>query len=129
MGGAVQELEELGPRQVGAREEGVTRRGEQAGHRPAAVPGEGGRGRHVDGVDVGALLAVDLHGDEAPVDGSGDLLVLERLVGHDVAPVAGRVAHREQDRHVAALGLGEGVVAPLPPVDGVVGVLEEVGAE
>ena len=34
----------------------------------------------------------------------------------------------EQDRHVAAAGLCEGVVAPLPPVDRVVGVLEEVGA-
>ena len=33
--------------------------------RPAEVPGERGRGRHVGGVDLGMLLAVDLDRDEA----------------------------------------------------------------
>ena len=62
------------------------------GHRPAAATGERLHGVHVDRVDVGSLLAVDLDVDERGVHRGGDLVVLEALVGHDVAPVAGRVA-------------------------------------
>src|SRR5690606_15022536 len=49
-----------GGREVGAGVEGVAVRGEPDRHRPAALPGEGDGDVHVDGVDVGALLAVDL---------------------------------------------------------------------
>ena len=58
-------------------------------------------GRHVDRVDVRPLLAVDLDRDEVGVELRGGRRVLERLVRHHVAPVAGRVADREQHRHVA----------------------------
>jgi hypothetical protein len=122
----VQQLEEVLARVVRAAEERLSVRGEEARHGPAALPGERGGGRHVHGVDVGPLLAVDLHGHEAGVHGLGDAVVLERLVRHDVAPVARRVPDREQDRHVATARLGERVVAPLPPVDRVLRVLEEV---
>jgi hypothetical protein len=44
-------------------------------------------GIHVDGVDVGALLPVDLDAHEPVVHGRRHLGVLEALVGHDVAPV------------------------------------------
>ena len=54
--------------------------------------------RHVDLVDVGPLLAVDLDVDEQLVHHARGGVVLEALVRHDVAPVAGRVADREQDR-------------------------------
>ena len=47
---------------------------------------------------------------------------------HHVAPVAGRVADREEDRLVLAARPLQRLVAPGVPVDGVVGVLEEVGA-
>jgi hypothetical protein len=83
---------------------------------------------HVDGVDVRALLAVDLHVHEVLVHVRRGLVVLERLVRHDVAPVAGGVADRQQHRHPAPLGLLEGLRAPLPPVDRVVLVLEQVRA-
>ena len=43
--------------------------------------------------------------------------VLEALVRHDVAPVARRVADRDEDRLVEALGLGERLLAPRPPLD------------
>ena len=49
-----------------------------------------------------------------------------RWMRHHVAPVAGRVADRQEDRHVAAPSLGEGLVTPREPVDGVVGVLEQI---
>ena len=45
-----------------------------------------------------------------------------------MAPVAGGVPDREQDRDVATLGLGERLRSPFPPVDGIVGVLQEIGA-
>ena len=54
--------------------------------------------------------------------------VLERLVGHHVAPVARRVPDREQDRLVLGPRRGERVLAPRVPVDRVVGVLAQVRA-
>jgi hypothetical protein len=97
--------------------------GEEHRHRPAPASGHRLHGIHVDRVDVGALLTVDLDVDEQRVHLRRDLVVLEALVGHDVAPVAGRVADRQQDRHVALLGGGERLGAPRVPVDRVVAVL------
>ena len=80
----------------------------------------------VDLVQVGPLLAVHLHVDEQFVHLGRDVGILETLVGHHMAPVTGRVADREQDRHVASLGLGERLGAPRVPVDGIVAVLAQV---
>ena len=52
---------------------------------------------HIDAVDVGALLAVDLDADEEVVHQAGGLLVFERLALHHVAPVAGGVADGDED--------------------------------
>ena len=68
--------------------------------RPAALLAEQMQRVHVDLVDVGPLLAVDLDVDEQLVHHARRRLVLEALVRHHVAPVAGRVADREQDRLV-----------------------------
>ena len=84
-------------REVGPGEEGPPVGQAEHRHRPAADAGHGLHRVHVDGVDVGALLPVDLDVDEQVVHERSDLGVLERLVGHDVAPVARRVA----DRHAA----------------------------
>jgi hypothetical protein len=115
-------------REVGAPVEGTAVRGEEHGHRPAAPAGHRLHGVHVDGVDVGSLLPVDLHVHEVLVHDRCGGLVLEGLVRHDVAPVAGRVADAQQDRDVSPLGLGHGLRAPRPPVDRVVGVLAQVRA-
>ena len=88
----VEQTAEVRRRVVRAAVERLAGRGEEAGHRPAALPGQRLGGGHVDRVDVGPLLAVDLDGDEAGVDLRGGGGVVERLVGHDVAPVAGGVA-------------------------------------
>src|SRR6266540_828913 len=56
------------------------------------------------------------------------LVVLERLVLHHVAPVAGGIADREQDRSVLAPGASERLLAPGIPVDGVARMLEQVRA-
>ena len=89
-------------REVGAGEEGLAVGRQEHRVRPAArARDELGRA-HVDLVDVGALLAVHLDADEALVELARDLGVGEALALHDVAPVAGRVADREEDRLVLA---------------------------
>jgi hypothetical protein len=103
-------------------------RRQEDGHRPAAVPRHGDDGVHVEAVDVRPLLAVDLDRDEALVHEACRLLVLEGLVLHDVAPVAGGVPDREEDRQVLGPRAGEGLLAPGIPVHRVVCVLKEVGA-
>ena len=75
--------------------------------------------RHVDVVHVGALLAVHLDRDEVVVQEARDLLVLERLALHDVAPVARRVADGEKDGLFLPPRLLERLVSPRVPVDGV----------
>jgi hypothetical protein len=52
--------------------------------------------------------------------------MLEAFVLHDVAPVAGRVADRQEDRLVLPLCPLEGLLAPRIPLHGIVFVLEEI---
>ena len=113
-------------REVGATPERTTIGVHGDRHRPAAAPGQRLHRLHVDRVDVGAFLAVDLDAHEAGVHRGGDVDVLERLVGHHVTPVAGRVADRQQDRHIALAGRGERFGPPRVPVDRVVAVLPQV---
>ena len=115
-------------REVGAAEERLAVGREEDGERPAAAAGDRDDGLHVDRVDVGPLLAVDLDADEVLVHHARRLGRLERLALHHVAPVAGRVADREQDRLVLVARLRERLLAPRVPVDRVVGVLQEVRA-
>ena len=116
-------------REVGAAVEGHPLGVAEDGHRPAAPPGHRLHRLHVEGVDVGALLAVDLDADEVLVHVGGGLRVLEGLALHHVAPVAGRVADREQDRAVLLASPGQRLGAPRVPVHRVLPVLEQVGTD
>jgi hypothetical protein len=78
-------------------------------------------------IDVGPLLAVNLDVDEELVHHRSDFGVFEALVRHDVAPMAGRIAHREQYGTVRPLRLGEGLRSPFPPIDRVRLMLQEIG--
>ena len=115
-------------REVGAAVERHALRVHEDVQRPAALAGHRLHRPHVDRVDVRALLAVHLDRNEVLVHERGGLRVLERLVLHHVAPVAGRVADRDQHRLVLGFRASEGLLAPRIPVDGVVLVLQEVGA-
>ena len=84
-------------REVGAAPEGLGVGRQEHGERPAPLLAHQRERPLVDGVEVGALLAIHLDVDEEPVHQGGGLVVLEALVGHDVAPVAGGIAHRQQD--------------------------------
>ena len=61
------------------------------------------------------------------VEERGDPGVLEALPLHDVAPVARRVADRQEDQLVLGTRLGEGLLTPGEPVNRIVRVLQEVG--
>ena len=115
-------------REVGAAVEGHAVGVEEDGHRPAALAADRLHRLHVDRVDVGPLLAIDLDVDEVLVHVGGGLRVLEGLALHHVAPVAGRVADREQDRAVLLARPRQRLLAPGVPVDRVVAVLEQVWA-
>ena len=118
----------IGRREVRAGEEGLTARGQKDGHRPPAPSGHRLHRIHVDPVHVGALLAVHLDADEPAIHqvcGGG---IFEGLVGHHVAPVARGVSHREQDRDLALVSRGKGLLTPLEPVHRIGGMLKEIGA-
>src|SRR5690606_20252763 len=66
---------------------------------------------------------------EAGVDLRGGRLVGERLAGHHMAPVTGGIADRDHQRHIAPARFLERLGAPRPPVDGILGVRAQIGAE
>jgi len=74
------------------------------------------------------LLPIHLDGDEVLVEDLRHILSFERLALHHVAPVAGRVAHGQEDRLVLLPGLSERLRPPGVPVDRVARMLEQVGA-
>jgi len=113
---------------VGAAVEGHAVRSEEDGHRPAAVPGHGLDGLHVDLVHVGALFAVHLDVHEELVHEGGGVLVLEGLALHDVAPVAGGIADGQQHGLVLGACALKGFRTPRIPVDRIVPVLEKIRA-
>ena len=115
-------------REIGAAPEGMAVGGQEHGERPAALLAEQGESRLIDGIEVGALLAVDLDVDVEVVHERGRRLALEALMGHDMAPVAGGIADGEQDRLLLGLGLGQRLGSPGLPMHGIVLVLQQIRA-
>ncbi len=95
--------------------------------RPAPMAGHALHGLHVQGIDVRALLAVHLHAHEQLVHQRGGALVGERLALHHVAPVAGRIPDRHQQGSVLLACARQRHGSPRQPVNGIVGVLAQVG--
>ena len=102
-------------RKIGAAPDRLALRRQEHRQRPAALLAQMMQRRHVDLVDVGAFLAVDFDVDEQLVHHRRGGFVLEALVRHDVAPVAGGIADRQQDRLAGGLCLGQRVRTPGPP--------------
>ena len=114
-------------RKVRARVERLSRIGrEPQTHRPPTTTGHRLQGLHVDGVDVGALFAIELDADVALVHQRGDVFVFEALVFHHVTPVARGVADAQKHGHVTTARFGKGRITPRPPVDRVVQVLQQI---
>ena len=73
---------------------------------------------HVHAVHVGPLLPVHLDADKAGVEQRPNLLDLKGLPLHDVAPVAGGVADREEDQLVLVASLLKRLLTPRIPGGG-----------
>ena len=116
-------------REVGAAEERVAVGVEEDGHRPAAVAGHRLHGRHVDLVEVGPLLAVDLDVDEVLVH-EGRRSRGSRSTRAPSRGTSGRPSSRSRGRSAGprSRARAERLRAPGIPVDRVVRVLEQVGA-
>ena len=115
-------------REIGPAPERLGVGREEHGERPAALLAHRMDRLHVDGVEIGPLFAIDLDADEERVHERRDRRILEALMRHDVAPVAGGIADRQQDRLVLGLGGGERRRAPGLPMHRVVLVLQQIGA-
>src|SRR5207249_10564709 len=77
-------------REIGTAKERFAVGKKEACERPAALSGNGTDGGRVARINVGALVAVDSHGDEMLVDDFRELGVLVGIAGDDGAPVAPR---------------------------------------
>jgi hypothetical protein len=85
-------------------------------------------GLHVDRIDIGTFLAVHLDRHEVIIDHGRGLLIFEGLMRHHMAPMARRVPHREEHRHLTFGCLVKSIIRPLPPVHRILGMLEQVRA-
>ena len=79
---------------------GRAARGEKGREGPAALTGHALDGAHVDRVEVGSFLPIDLDVHEVPIHEIGRRRVLERLPLHHVAPMARRVTDGKQNRSI-----------------------------
>src|SRR5215831_2050904 len=86
---------------------------------PAALLAKSVKRRHIDMIDVGTLLPVDLDVHEMLVHHRCGRYVLKTFMRHHVAPVAGGIPDREQYRLIECLGFAQRLRPPHPPMHGV----------
>ena len=102
---------------------------QEHGQRPAAAAlGKGLMRELVDLVQVRPFLTIHFYIDIQIIHHRCGGVILETLVRHHMAPVAGRIADREQDGLVVLTRGGERRFAPGPPVDGIFRMLTQVRA-
>ncbi len=113
-------------REIGAAKKRLARGRQPDAHRPAAMPGGLLHIGHVDPVQIGPLFAVHFHRHKISVQQFRHRRVFERLVGHHMTPVTGRVADAKENRLLFRLRLGERFRAPWEPFHRVVRVLAQI---
>jgi hypothetical protein len=79
---------------------------------------------HIDPIDVWTFFPIDLDADEMVIEDLRDLRILERLMLHDVAPMASGVTDGEKNGLIFGARFAERLLTPRKPVDWIVGVLE-----
>jgi hypothetical protein len=117
-------------RKIGADEKGhQVGRVEEHGQRPAAAAAlQRLVGQLVDAVEVGAFFPIKLDVQEVRIHQRRGGWIGKTLARHHVAPVAGGVADRQQDRLAGGARGGQRIVAPGVPVDRVLPMLAQVEA-
>ena len=114
---------------VRAGKKRLLRRCQKDGHRPPTLPMiHGDCGGHIDLIEIGSLLPIDLDTDEPAIHEFRNGLVLKRFPFHDMAPVAGGISDGEENGTVFFFRELQRFLPPGVPVDRVVGVLQQVGA-
>ena len=78
-------------------------------------------------IELRSKLPVHLDGDGHFVDKCSGWPAFKAFSLHDVAPVAGEIAHRDQQQRFALFGVLEGLLRPGLPSDFVVGVCRQIG--
>src|SRR5437762_6692119 len=104
-------------RKIGPAEKWPAIGSQKSRERPAALSAHCLNRRLISAINVGPLVAVNLHCDVIVVNELRDLGIFVRLTIHHVAPVAPNGANVKQHRLVLTLSLVEGVRAPLVPLD------------
>ena len=130
---SLQDVDEAGPapprrrRKVGAAVERLQLRRQPHAHRPAARSGRRLHERHVDAIDVGPLLAIDLDRHEVLVQHRRDRR-RSRTTRAPSRGTSGTSSSRSTERSACprARALRERLVAPRIPVDRIVRVLQQV---
>src|SRR5579875_3721204 len=107
---------------------GATIGGQEDGHGPATLLGQRLYGLHVEAINIRALFAVYLDADKMLIHEPRDLLVLEGLAFHHMAPVAGGVADAEQDGFIFGPCFFESFLAPGIPVNRIMSMLQQIRA-
>ena len=115
-------------RKIGAAVKRLAVRRQKHCHRPATAAREQLHRVHINLVQIGTFLTVDLNADEQVIHQGRDLFVLKRLTLHYMAPVTGRVTDTQENRFVLAFCFLKCFVAPGMPIDGIMRVLKQIGA-
>ena len=85
---------------ISAAPEWFASRRQEHGQGPAAAFAESVQGRHINMIDIGALLPIDLDVHEKLVHRGRRCFVLETFMRHHMAPMAGGISDREQNRPI-----------------------------
>jgi len=120
------QLHEMILGEIGPPVKGLEVGRQEYGHGPAAAAGHHLHRFHVDAIQVGPFLAIDLDADEVLVHELGHVDMFEDLVLHHMAPVARRIPDRKENGLVFGARPGQGFFAPGVPIQGIVGVLLQV---
>ena len=94
--------------------------------RPPASPRHELHGIHIHLVHIRPLLAIHLDIQEMGIHEGGSLLIFERLVLHDVAPVTGTVPDADHNELVLFPSLFPNGIAPRMPIHRIVLMLLEI---
>ena len=112
---------------IGATPKGLALRSQKHSHRPAAAGAGGDQGLHINGVDVRPFFPVHFDVDEQLVHDRGGFRRFKTFVGHDMAPVTGRITDGQQDRFIFRPCFLQRPFSPGQPMDRVVFMLQQIG--